>query len=120
MQTAIIVQGRLVGPTTIELDEPVSQATSAVEVFVRLTAAAQPQPAGPSLLELIDSLPPGTRTKESIDAQLEEERNFWEPKEEDLLEGGPNLLEIIDSFPPRSRSTEELDAELNAERNSWK
>lgn len=39
MQTAIIVQGRLVGPTTIELDEPASLQNGAVEIIMRASTS---------------------------------------------------------------------------------
>lgn len=76
MQTEIVLQGRIVGPTTIELDEPVSQTIGAVEVVVRQPAPRLQEDL--SRVDFIMNLPPGTRTKEDIDAQIEDERNSWE------------------------------------------
>ncbi len=42
MQTAIVVKGRLINPTIIELDEPVTATTGSVEVVLRLVT---PEPA---------------------------------------------------------------------------
>lgn len=42
MQTAIVVKGRLINPTMIELEEPVTTATGNVEVVLRLVT---PEPA---------------------------------------------------------------------------
>lgn len=42
MQTAIVVKGRLVNPTIDELEEPVTTATTHVEIVLRLAA---PEPA---------------------------------------------------------------------------
>lgn len=42
MQTAIVVKGRLINPTIIELDEPVTATTGNVEVVLRLVT---PEPA---------------------------------------------------------------------------
>lgn len=36
MQTAIVVKGRLINPTMVELDEPVTAAEGNVEVLLRL------------------------------------------------------------------------------------
>jgi hypothetical protein len=75
MQTTILVRGHLVGPTTIELEQPIEQMSGAVEVYVR---AAEALGARESLLEFINRLPTGTRSKDQIDAQIEEERKSWE------------------------------------------
>jgi hypothetical protein len=45
-----------------------------VEVFVR-SVGATPRP--PDVLEVIASLPAGTRTKDDIDRQLAEDRADW-------------------------------------------
>jgi hypothetical protein len=75
MQRAIIVRGRLSGPRRIELDEPVDQVTGEVEVFVRpVQAETVPKR---DIFDVLQSLPPGTRTKEDIDRQIAEERDSW-------------------------------------------
>jgi hypothetical protein len=76
MQRAIIVRGRLSGRTRIDLDEPVDEVSGEVEVFVRPIEPKQP-PLRRKLLDVIRSLPPGTRSKEDIDRQIAEERASW-------------------------------------------
>jgi hypothetical protein len=61
--------------------EPVDISPGLDEVDVVLPRAAPDRRA--QLLKLIDhlrSLPPGTRTKEDIDRQIQEERNGWESR----------------------------------------
>jgi hypothetical protein len=74
MTRTVIVKGRLVGPSTVELAEPVAaQPGSEVEVVARVTT-----PSGTGKLsDFLRSLPPGTRTKEEIDRQIDEERDSW-------------------------------------------
>lgn len=76
MERTIIVRGRLSGPRRIELDEAVEDFTGEVEVVVR---PVEPKPVAPrrKLLDVIRSLPPGTRSKEDIDDQVAEERLSW-------------------------------------------
>lgn len=78
MQSAIVIRGRLVGPTNVELDEPVPDLAADVEVIVRPrqeTEAARPSS---NILDFLRQLPPGTRTREEIDAQIREEREGWD------------------------------------------
>jgi hypothetical protein len=51
MQNAIVIKGRLVGPQSVELDEPV--------------------------FDFLRRLPAGTRGREDIDHQIREEREAW-------------------------------------------
>lgn len=74
MSSARIVSGRLVGPTRVELDEPVA-GCERVEVIVR-------DPVGDSavrrsVIDVVRELPPGHRTREDIDRQVAEERAAW-------------------------------------------
>lgn len=78
MQTAFVVQGRMVGPTTIELDEPVTLVTGQVEIVVRRAVVVPSSQERLSFLEVIRNLPPGTRSDEDIAAQVEEEKRSWE------------------------------------------
>jgi hypothetical protein len=75
MQNTVVVKGRLTGPTSVELDQPVDDTTpSEVEVVIR------PAPAGGakmSVSEFLRKLPRGTRSKEDIDRQIREERESW-------------------------------------------
>jgi hypothetical protein len=74
MTRTIVVKGRLVGPSTVELAEPVAaQPGSEVDVVARVT-----MPVGSGKLsDFLRSLPPGTRTKEDIDRQINEDRDSW-------------------------------------------
>jgi hypothetical protein len=77
MANTITVKGRLTGPTTVELLEPVDSPPEDgfVEVVLRSHAAPSTML---KLLEHLKSLPPGSRTREDIDAQIREERDSWE------------------------------------------
>ena len=76
MQRAIVVKGRMISPTTIELDESVPEVTGGVEVILRSVAPDQTDE-GETVFEFLRRLPPGTRTKEDIDRQIREEREAW-------------------------------------------
>lgn len=75
MANTVILRGHVVGSTTVEVDEPIPQGTTEVEVVLHLRAQGASQKK--KLSEYLRSLPPGTRTKEDIDRQIEEERNSW-------------------------------------------
>jgi hypothetical protein len=77
MQNAIIVKGRLVGPTSVQLDEPLAGPLTEVEVLIRPAQTASLAQAE-TLAVFLRSLPEGTRLKEEIDAQLHDERASWE------------------------------------------
>lgn len=77
--TTFIVPGRLISPTQIELLRPIHVANPVVEVEVREQSADR-QAALLELIEFLKSRPPGTRSKEDIDRQLEEERNSWDDR----------------------------------------
>ena len=72
MTRTVVIKGRVVGPQTVELDEPLPAQTSEVEVVARIRTP------GRKLSEIIRSFPPGTRTKEDIDRQINEDRNSWD------------------------------------------
>jgi hypothetical protein len=76
MERAIVVRGILSDPLHIELAEPVTELRGEVEVVVRSASAPQPQPRQ-DIFDFIASLSPGTRSKEDIDQQLQEERDAW-------------------------------------------
>lgn len=69
MQNAIVIRGRLVGPTNVELDEAVPEVVAEVEVIVRSSPREFPTPTQ-NILEFLEALPSGTRTREDIDAQI--------------------------------------------------
>ena len=75
MERAIVVRGVLSDPLHIELAEP-TELQGEVEVVVRSASASQSQPRQ-DIFDFIASLPPGTRSKEEIDRQIQEERDAW-------------------------------------------
>lgn len=76
MQEAILVRGRLIGPTNVELAEPVADLKAEVEVIIR-TSTRHPENNAERAMAFLRSLPPGTRSKEDIDRQVREERESW-------------------------------------------
>jgi hypothetical protein len=76
MQRQHIVKGRLVGPKSVELDEPVVGMTAEVEVLVRPASDASGQ-AGETVSDFLRRIPAGTRSKEEIDRQVHAERESW-------------------------------------------
>lgn len=75
MTTAMLIKGHLIGPTRVELDEPIDCATAEVEVLVR-------PPAQPALDEepwsaYLAGLPIGVRSTADINSQIAQERDSW-------------------------------------------
>jgi hypothetical protein len=66
------VKGRLIGPTTVELDQALPEGTGEVRVVARVSDDT----AG-GLSDYLRCLPPGTRTQEDIEQQIREERATW-------------------------------------------
>jgi len=75
MPTSRSVTGRLIDPQTVRLDSPVQDVMPEVEVILRPLATEGRQ--FDSFDDFLNSLPPGTRTREDIDAQIKEERDSW-------------------------------------------
>jgi hypothetical protein len=73
MERGVVVRGKLHG-RYIELEEQVDELDGEVEVVLR-PVAVTPRP--PDVLEVIASLPTGTRNKDAIDRQLAEDRAGW-------------------------------------------
>jgi hypothetical protein len=74
MTRTVVVKGRLVGPSTVELAEPIpAQPGSEIEVVARVKTPGR----GRKLSEIVRSFPPGTRSKEDIDRQINEDRDSW-------------------------------------------
>lgn len=71
----ITVKGRLVGPRQVELDRPVHDVASGVEVTLHPAAAG----AGgdESVFEFLKRMPAGRRTRAEIDRQIQTERDAW-------------------------------------------
>jgi hypothetical protein len=76
MQNAIVITGRLTGPRSVELDEPVADLQAEVEVILRPVHTTGGD--GQHLVEFLRGLAPGTRTREEIDRRLHQERAVWE------------------------------------------
>jgi hypothetical protein len=72
MTKTVIIKGRVVGPSTIELSEPLPAQTREVEVVARIAD----KDAG-KLSDYLRGLPAGTRSKEDIDRQVRDERDSW-------------------------------------------
>lgn len=64
-------------PRTVELDEPVRSSRGEVEVLVEVEEA-RPANEISNLADFLESLPPGSRSKEDIDRQIREERDSWD------------------------------------------
>jgi hypothetical protein len=75
VQKAVLVKGRLTSPTSVELDEAVAGMTVEVEVLLRPDTAPSPSPQ--TVSSFLQNLPPGTRSKEDIDQQIQAERTNW-------------------------------------------
>ena len=76
MHNAIVISGRLMGPRTVQLDEPVTDLHARVEVIVRSDQTQERQQQ--TLTEFLTELPAGRRSREEIDEQLRSERTGWE------------------------------------------
>jgi hypothetical protein len=76
MARTVVVKGHIVGSNTVELDEPVPNDATDVEVIVHV--ADEPASRLQELIDFLKSLPPGTRSKEDIDRQIDEDRGSWD------------------------------------------
>jgi len=73
MTRTVIIKGRVVGPKTVELAEPLPEQTSEVEVVARVKTIGRG-----NLSDVLRSFPPGTRSKEDINRHVNEERGSWD------------------------------------------
>ncbi len=84
MQTAIVVKGRLINPTIIELEEPVTVTTGNIEVVLRLATPEPAEAEAPkplrSLYGLWQDAGINLSTEEIDEARREMWRNF--PRED--------------------------------------
>ena len=78
MQNVIMVNGRITGPRSVELDESVDNLRGEVEVILR--PRAETESARQSVSAFLRQLPPGTRTRDEIDEQIRQERSAWETR----------------------------------------
>ena len=72
MTRTVVIKGRVVGPSTVELERPLPERTREVDVIARISDQG-----GGKLSDYLRSLPPGTRSKEDIDRQIRQEREAW-------------------------------------------
>ena len=72
MSRTVVVKGRVVGPSTVELETPLPEEVRDVEVTAHVDDRVEGK-----LSDYLRSLPPGTRTKEDMDQQIREERGYW-------------------------------------------
>lgn len=72
MPRTVVIKGRVIGPSTIELEHPLPERTREVDVVARV-----PDKNSGKLSDYLRSLPPGTRSKEDIDQQIREERDVF-------------------------------------------
>jgi len=75
MSRTVVIRAHITGPSTVTLEEPMPANATEVEVVVWVpdperTVETQ------RLSDYLLSLPPGKRTKEDIDQQLRDERNW--------------------------------------------
>jgi hypothetical protein len=75
MARIVVLKGRIASPTSVVLDEALPPNAIEVEVHVSLPDQEVAKEAQ-SLSDFLRALPPGKRTKEDIDRQLREERNW--------------------------------------------
>ena len=74
MKNTLLIHGRLTGPTTIELDQPISDVEGEVDVIVRRKVETAEE--SETVFEFLSKLPPGTRSREDIDQEIREERGI--------------------------------------------
>ena len=74
MQRVVVLEGELISPTNVRLNAPVTNVARTVQVIAHSQIEESPN-AIKSLIDFLESLPPGTRTKEDIDRQLREDRD---------------------------------------------
>ena len=79
MRRAIVVKGRVTGPTTVELREQVAVTGSEVDVLVPVADDRQAT-TDKTVGDYLRRLPAGTLSKEDLDQQLDRERESWGPR----------------------------------------
>ena len=72
MTRTVVIKGHKVGPSTVELDEPLPEHATQIEVLAHVKTEG-----GRKLSEIIASFPPGKRSKEEIDPKIREDRDAW-------------------------------------------
>lgn len=72
MGRVLRLKGRMIDPQTVAIAEALPEGTSDIEVVARIEGAAV------RLSDILQALPPGTRSKQDIDAQVAGERASWD------------------------------------------
>lgn len=75
MEHSIVAAGRIADPRHIELDEPLHAIQGRVEIIVR--PAPKSSELRVDIMDVILAMPPGSRSKEEIDQEIEAERSSW-------------------------------------------
>lgn len=79
MTTAYILKGHVNPDGTVVCDEKAPLPPGPIELTLRqLTGKTATNGNGKGILETLDSIPLGTRSKQDMDAQIQEERNSWD------------------------------------------
>jgi len=76
MKDAVVIKGKLTGPKSVELEQPVTGAKTEVEVLVHpLSDTARAN--GETVSQFLRRLPPGHLTRQQLDQQIQDERSAW-------------------------------------------
>jgi hypothetical protein len=76
MTRTVVVRGHVVGANTVQVDEPLPNRLEDVEVLLHISDDDTGRP--DKVAALLRGLPPGSRSKQDIDQQLEEDRGPWD------------------------------------------
>jgi hypothetical protein len=76
MQNAVVIKGKLIGPTQIQLHEPFQSSEASVAVIVCPISSTNPASQDQSIFDFLQTLPAGTRSKEDIDRQVAHQRDW--------------------------------------------
>lgn len=77
VQNAIVIKGRLVGPSEVRLDSPVADVSADVDVILRPAAVPSSGESAQPIADFLNGLPPGSRSRNDIDNEVNDERNAW-------------------------------------------
>jgi hypothetical protein len=75
VQRTIVLKGHVISSNTIRVDEPLPSKPRDVEVILRVPDEEAGDPR--RIVDLLMTLPPGKRSKQDIDAQIDEGRGPW-------------------------------------------
>jgi hypothetical protein len=75
-EKTLLVKGRLTGPTSVQLNEPVAGVAPDVEVMIHPSSDAKSN-GSEAVSAFVRRLAAGTRAKADIDRQIQTEREGW-------------------------------------------